>query len=98
MSFSVLRIHGSGSQMPMSQRKKYSKTMIIRDILNILFFRHLCKFCEDWNREGYGFRWKCSNKESVMGTRCRLDCWEGKHDVHNTTVECKEGKWMVTSH
>ena len=28
MSFSVLRIHGSGSQMPMSQRKKYSKTMI----------------------------------------------------------------------
>ena len=101
MPFSVLKIHGNGSQISMLRMKKRSKFFNKSNIKSSLpqINRNLCKVCEVPVMYASRYHWICDldiKSFGVMGSQCRLNCWEGKYGVHNTTVLCKgNDMWMV---
>ena len=101
MPFSVLKIHGNGSQISMLRMKKRSKFFNKSNIKSSLpqINRNLCKVCKVPVMYASRYHWICDldiKSFGVMGSQCRLNCWEGKYGVHNTTVLCKgNDMWMV---
>ena len=102
MSFSKLKVYGSGSQISMLRMKKRSKFSNKSNIKSSLpqINRNLCKVCKVPVMYASRYHWICdldNNKSfGVMGSQCRLNCWEGEYGVHNTRVICKgNDEWMV---
>jgi len=60
--------------------------------------KNLCKNCKVPVMYASRYHWICDldNKSfGVMGSQCRLNCWDGEYGVHNTRVICKgNDEWM----
>ena len=82
----------------MKKRSKFFNKSNIKSSLPQIN-RNLCKVCEVPVMYASRYHWICDldiKSFGVMGSQCRLNCWEGKYGVHNTTVLCKgNDMWMV---